>query len=226
MRLTRPFALLIYIVPVFLPALSHAGDFSAGASASSLGVGVELGYRVTSHLGLRLAGHALTFGIDGSRGDVDYSADLKLRSGGLYLDWFPLAGHFRLSVGGLLNGNEVRATGQPTNGNYLIGGNTFTTAEVGMLDGKVDFNSAAPYVGVGWVFGAASNRVRRGLGWSFDLGALFQGTPKVTLTSTGGTLSNNLMLLDSLATEEQNYQDDIDVLRIYPVIEFGLLYRF
>ena len=137
-----------------------------------------------------------------------------------------MAGRFRVSVGGLLNGNEARGTGKPTNGSYTIGGITFTAAEVGTLDGKVDFNSAAPYVGVGWVFGAAADRARRGLGWSIDLGTMFEGTPKVTLTSTGGTQSNNPVLLDALNTEEQNIQNDIDVLRIYPVVEFGLLYRF
>jgi hypothetical protein len=209
-----------------LPAIGLAGDFTAGLSASSLGAGVEVGYSFTSHFGVRAVGHALTFGYDGSQGDVDYKADLKLRSGGVLLDWFPMAGHFRLTVGGLINGNEVSATGRPINGSYTIGGNTFTAAQVGTLDGKVDFNSAAPYVGVGWVFGSASHRDRRGLGWSFDFGALFEGSPNVTLTSTGGVFSTNPILLDSLKTEEQKYSDDIKVLRTFPVIDFALLYRF
>jgi hypothetical protein len=94
---------------------------------------------------------------------------------------------------------------------YTIGGNSFTTAQVGTLDGRVGFNSAAPYVGVGW---------------GLDIGTMFEGNPKVTLTSTGGTESANPILTSSLKTEEKKHKNDIDFLRIYPVVEFAVLYRF
>jgi hypothetical protein len=59
-----------------------------------------------------------------------------------------------------------------------------------------------------------------------DVGAMFEGDPNVKLSSTGGTLSNNPILLDSLKTEEQKYRNDIDVLRYYPVVDLALLWRF
>ena len=43
------------------------------------------------------------------------------------------------------------------------------------------FNKVAPYLGIGW-----GNPVQNGKGWGMisDIGVLFQGSPKTTLTVT------------------------------------------
>jgi len=203
--------------------MAQAGDFSVGLTGSSLGVGGEVGYAISERFRVRAAGYALKFGYDGTRGDVDYHADLKLASGGLFLDWHPFAGGFRISLGGFANGNNLKATGQPQGGQYTINGVTFTAAEVGALTGKAELNSTAPYLGLGWLFGAGP---KGGLGVSLDAGVLYQGSPKVTLTSTGGTQSGNPILQSNLDAEARKFEDDIKVLRFYPAISLGLVYRF
>lgn len=203
--------------------MAHAGDFSIGATASSLGVGGEVGYAISERFRVRAAGYGFSYGYNGTRGDVDYRADLRLASGGVYLDWHPFAGGFRVSLGGLADGNNLKATGQPQNGQYTINGVTFSAAEVGNLTGKADLNSTAPYLGLGWVFGAGS---KGGFGVSVDAGVLYQGSPKVTLTSTGGTQSGNPILQSNLDAEARKFEDDIRFLRFYPALSLGILYRF
>lgn len=122
----------------------------------------------------------------------------------------------------LSNKNAVSLRAEPT-GPVTIGGQTFTPNEVGRLDGEVEFDKSAPYAGLGWGNAVAKGK---GLGFNFELGAVLQGSPEVALTSTGGTLSGNPTLQARLAAEEQEIEDDLDSLKVYPVISFGVSYQF
>ena len=103
-----------------------------------------------------------------------------------------------------------------------IGGVTFTEAEVGTLKGTAELGSSAPYLGLGWAWGLADG----GLAFSLDLGVLFQDSPDIELSSTGGTLSDEDALQDALADEEAQLEDDLDQYDLYPVVSLGVLYRF
>jgi len=54
-----------------------------------------------------------------------------------------------------------------------------------------------------------------------DLGVFYQGSPEVTLTQSSGAVS-----AADLAQEEKNLEDDLAVFKFYPVVTFGLFYRF
>ncbi|MEO8443478.1 MAG: hypothetical protein ABI567_00545 [Gammaproteobacteria bacterium] len=221
MRRISKLAAPLLLAGIATPAV--ASDFSLGATASTLGVGLEAGYLLNEHLGLRLGGYALTVNQDGEESGVNYKADLDLANVGLYLDWHPFAGALRLSAGWFATDNGLKATGTPgAGGTYDIGGSTFTAAEVGDLRGDVDLGSSAPFLGLGWVWG----RDDGGLAFSLDFGVLFQGSPDVTLTSTGGTLSGQPALQDAIADEETQLRNDLDKYDLYPVASLGLSYRF
>ena len=57
-----------------------------------------------------------------------------------------------------------------------------------------------------------------------DLGSI-RGSPNVTLRATG-PFANDPALLADLALEEEEIEDDLDVVRLYPVLSFTLYYRF
>lgn len=204
-----------------IPAV--AGDFSLGAAASTLGLGVEAGYSVSDHFGVRLGGYAFSLSQDGEESGIDYEGDLDLANVGAYLDWRPFGGAFRVSGGWFATDNSLESIGKPdAGGTYEIGGVTFTEAEVGTLKGTAELGSSAPYLGLGWAWGLADG----GLAFSLDLGVLFQDSPDIELTSTGGTLSGEDALQDALADEEAQLEDDLDQYDLYPVLSFGVLYRF
>ena len=57
---------------------------------------------------------------------------------------------------------------------------------------------------------------------------MFTESPSVTLTSTGGTLSDaeQEIFLQELEKERQNLEDDVEDFKVYPVLQAGLTYRF
>jgi hypothetical protein len=93
------------------------------------------------------------------------------------------------------------------------------------VKGNIDFRKAAPYLGIGW-----GNALKSNSRWSFntDIGAYFQGNPKVKLGSYGCTVAKLVcdLLVQDIAVEQLNLQDDVDSLKVYPVLRASLTYRF
>ena len=137
------------------------------------------------------------------------------------LDWHPFQGSFRISGGALYNGNDIDMDAK-TAATYQIGDTTYTSANIGNLTGNVDLNDIAPYLGIGWdtTFGKS-----RKFGFLLELGAIYQGAPKVDL-SISGPLSGNQALQNDLQAEEYSLQEDLDNLEYYPVLAVGFNYRY
>ena len=212
-------------VALFL-AVSPAAWADVGVllKAGTLGVGVDVSKGISETLAVRLQANALNYNRDITKSDVDYDADIKLKSAGLLLDWHPFSGTFRVSAGAYWNGNELSATGQPSGGTYVINGVTYNSSDIGSLDGKIDFKSVAPYLGIG--FGSAP-KAGRGMTLSFDLGVLYQGEPNVGLTVVCGPSVPNCNTLQSdVAAEQESLQHDLKDFKFYPIASFGIGYRF
>ena len=164
---------------------AHAGNahnFAIGLKASTLGAGVEAVTGLSPHFNLRGVVNGLNYSKNGTSSNMAYNGKLKLFSAGLLIDYLPSTNsNFRLTLGGLYNDNKLSITGTPTGGNYTINGHTYTAAQVGSINGQVKFNQFAPYVGIGY-----GNAIKdTGLSFNFDLGAMYQGSPKATLAATG-----------------------------------------
>jgi len=86
-----------------------------------------------------------------------------------------------------------------------------------------------------WAIGAKAGSLGIGFGnplssnghWGFmtEAGVAFIGSPNVNLRATG-PFANNPALLADLAEEEREIEDDLDAIRIYPVLSMALYYRF
>jgi len=89
------------------------------------------------------------------------------------------------------------------------------------LKGDLDFDDIAPYVGLGYgrTFGEEAQWV-----FAFDLGVLFQ-TFDVSL-SADGLLSQDPEFQSDLKQEEEDVDDELDIIKVYPVLAFGVGYRF
>lgn len=201
---------------------AQASGFALGAKVGTLGVGLEGTYSMTPRINLRADINGMTYDQSDSYSGIGYSIDLDVLVGGLLVDVHPFKGGFHVSGGLYANGSEL--TGQADDqALYNINGVNYPKSAVGTLKADIGFDSVAPYAGVGW--GNAVGKNKR-LGLNFDLGVLYQGSPDVTLASEGGSLSNDPTFQAELKKEEQNFQDDIDNFKFYPVASFGLSYRF
>lgn len=213
---------IMVVVLLICPITAFAGNWGLDLHAGTLGGGAEVNYVINPYLSTRLLFNRYNYGYNGTEQQVNYDFTLQLKSYAAMLDWHPFAGVFMVSIGYFSNKNEIDALGQPQNGSYIINGNTYPASQVGTLTGTVTFNSAAPYLGIGWsTLGTTST----GLGFEFDLGALFQGSPTAQL-SANGSLSNNPQFESDLAQEQQQLQNDLNHFKVYPVVNFGLTYRF
>ena len=188
----------------------------------TLGAGIELTKPISRSVSAKVLVNGLGFSYDVKVDDIDYEFDIDLRSAGVLLDWHPFNGGFYVSAGGLYNGNELDAKAK-MQGDLEIGDTIYSFEEVGILDGKVDFDDFAPYIGIGW---CANIGTANRWGILVDIGVLYLGSSNVTLSTSNEQLLNEPMFLADLKKEEDSLQDSIDAFGFYPVLSLGISYAF
>jgi len=161
------------------------------------------------------------YNYSGIEDDIEYDYKLHLMTFGVLLDWHPFENSFRLTGGVMYNGNRLDSTAESAS-TYDIGDQTYAGSEVGTLNGKIDFNRIAPYVGIGSDTAFGKNR---NCGFIFELGVMFQGTPTADLSATG-PIAFDPEFQAELAKEEKNLQHDLNDYEFYPNISIGFNYRF
>jgi hypothetical protein len=210
-------AILLFVISTS----AYANNVSVAAKISTLGLGGEGEVSVTDSIGIRAGFNYFTYSFSATEGAIDYDFDLNLMSVPILIDYHPLKGSFRLTAGAIYNGNNFDAKANYA-GSIDIGGTIYTLAQIGDMKAEIEFNAFAPYLGFGW---DTTYGKERGFGFSFEAGALFQGEPDATFTTTG-LLASDPTLLADLATEEQQLQDALNNFKIFPVVSFGINYRF
>jgi hypothetical protein len=212
------------------PAIAQGEDarISIGVTGGTLGIGPEVGYRISKNFGVR--GNATFFSIDGNvdSDEIKYDASLDLKSGGLMVDVYPFGGGFRISGGARINGNEASGVASPNNGsNYTIDGVNFTAAQIGTLTAQTEIKDFAPSLTLGYGGGTS-----RGLSFGFEAGVLFQGSVEVTPLTITGVCSTTFAtagcasIAKNLDNERLNVNEDIDKYKLYPIVQLSVGYRF
>lgn len=201
------------------------GKASVGVTAGSLGVGPEIGYRFDQHVGVRANGGFLGLDHGFSSGGIDYEGHAGLSSVGAIVDLYPFGGGGRISAGARYNGTDgnVRAT---PNGPTRIGSLVFTPAQIGTITGRADLREFAPQLTLGY-----GGKLRKGLAFTVEAGALFQGAVRIRDFTSNGTLATDPTVAgatyrDELAKQRQKLQDSANDYQVYPILQVGLKYRF
>lgn len=170
---------------------------------------------------------------------IHYSGDLKFQSSRIHADFFPWAGSFRISPGvTVYNGNHVNAAALVPGGTkFTLDDQDYQSSAVDPIRGNatLDFGrTVAPNLTVGF-----GNLIpRKGGHWSvpFEIGAEFVGQPKLTLNLSGTACQVNTVNCFNAATdpqfqsnvrgEEQQINDDLKALQVFPILSIGVGYRF
>jgi hypothetical protein len=200
----------------------YAKNVSVGINAGTLGLGMELSAPFgTSNMIGRVGFNYYIRDEQDSLDNIDYTSEGALKTGLALLDWHPLANGIRVTSGLFYNGNEltIRST---SIGDVDIGDATFVLDPDYRLTGTVDFNSLAPYLGIGY---GQSFKGTGQFSFSMDIGVLFQGTPEISLNAEG-SLATFPGIQASLNQEEINIQREINKYQYYPVLSIGLSYRY
>jgi hypothetical protein len=199
---------------LYLAALAACGTAQAagvGVRIGTTGLGVDVAKNIAPTLDVRVGYSGGSWGYDSSTSGASYKGDIKLSNLNALLDFHPLGPLFRISGGVIFNKNKYDATGTP-NGQA---GSFNATVESG--------KTAAPYLGIGW-----GNVAGAGVNFYADLGVMFMGTPKATISANCSGLSAGqcTTLQSQVATEQQNLQDKLDRFKAYPVLNVGLTIGF
>jgi hypothetical protein len=208
----------------------------AGAAQAQVGITADIGTTgagfhvvvpMETYLNGRFGANYFTHDFNKNSNGVDYAIKGKLQTYDILFDWYLREGSpFHLTGGVVYNGNRFNVAAQTSQlGNFTLNGHTYRSADIGIVDGSVDYRRAAPYLGIGW-----GNALKSNSAWSFnaDLGAFFQGNPKLKLGNTGCTVGKAIcdVVANDVAAERLGLQDDISSFKVYPVVRASLNYRF
>ena len=196
-----------FVTPAAFAAEDNAVGIDVAGKLSTLGYGGEIGYRINDYLAVRVGLNGGSYKYkDKTNPDSHFTVDLGTVP--VILDWHVFGGAFRLSAGYVNNQNKATAieTGQVT-----VGNSTYPTT----LTSAVDWGASATYLGLGW---GSLPSTKRGLGFSFDIGAMHQGDPNVAVTAPGVPQAD-------IDAQIAKYQDDFK-LPWWPVVSLGIGYTF
>jgi len=212
------------VFAVALAATCSASAAGLGLRAGSTGVGDDIGFGIAPTLSARVGYSGLKFDTEVSTTDVNYTSRVKLSNPSGLLDWSPL-GPFRITAGIVGTNSQADLTGVPSGGTFTINGATYQASDIGNLSGTVKAgNSAAPYLGFGY-----GNVAGAGVNFYFDVGVMFQGSPKVTLTANCGPAlpaGQCAQLQSDVAAERQRVEDKLSKYKYYPVANIGITIGF
>ena len=197
-----------------------------GVNAGTLGAGVEYSTSINEMFALRTGLNAFTYSDSLTESGIKYDADLELQTMSLILDYHPFENGFRLSAGAMYNGNQLKVVGKPEGGNIEINGIPYNSSQVGSVDGKVDFNTFAPYAGFGY---SSSKTKSSGFSFNTEIGALFQGSANAKLNAVCGSgisPADCAQIQLDVAAEEKQLNKELESFDIYPVVSIGLGYKF
>lgn len=209
-----------------------AADLAVTADLGSTGIGAHVTVPIAPEQGLELrlgTNYLRGYKFKKNTGQVAYDFKASLRTIDALLDWHPMQSGFRLTGGVVYNNNVVDGIGVPSRiTTFSFENGSYSTSQIGRLIGQIDFDSVAPYLGIGWSMAGT------GRGWSAssDLGVMYQGSPKTklafggcSLPGTGCALVANA-LTPLLAAEAKRVDDELRTYRFFPVLRVGLSYRF
>ena len=149
---------------------------------------------------------------------IDYDVKAGFNRAGLFGDWFPLAGGFRLTGGVTFNHLKLDMAARGNGGMVNIGGTNYAFTPADRFDVKVEFPRTTPYLGIGW-----GHRLGAGFGFSFDVGASI-GKAKLTETHSGPSLS--LASQADIDRELAELRDGVAKVRALPQLSIGVNYQF
>jgi hypothetical protein len=215
-------ATLAALVIAALPMQAYAADgmFRLDAHVSTLGGGLEVGAPLSDRYTARVGFNTFKISANENSSGINYTGDLKLSSVTALVDWRPWSGVTHLTAGVIFNSNKLEMRGTTTAGTYDFNGVSYTSAGGDSVTTVVDFNKVSPYLGIGW----SGQPKKQGFSFSSDIGVLFQGSPKASVTTAGPWGGADTA---QLAADAQNQLNtDLSDFKYYPVISVGIGYTF
>lgn len=218
-------------------------QLALGGGVSLMGVNLQAATNVNRYLNLRATGNIFNYtASDISTNGFNIDAKINMATAGASLDYYPFPTHgLRLSPGvQFYNQNSVSA-------NITVDGNTsfslndvdFYSSTTNPVTGtaRIGLNSQNPAFTFTTGWGNMINRKGSHLSFPFELGVAVVNSPKVEIALTQGQVcdasgvncvdvASDSTVQANLQAEIDKYKNDLDPLKVYPILSFGVTYSF
>ena len=205
--------------------------------SGTLGLGVDLTRPLNDYFAVRLNANGLRVHglnidlkkyIDVDIDGVDTLIDIDYLSLGGLLDWHPFKNSFLVSVGAYYSDNTISGIANATGKQIVFEGNQIKNNVVDTITSTLSANHFAPYAGIGY-----SNISKSGWGFTWDMGVMYQGTPKIKTTvkpMPAGVGTQDLRDVEQIASDTDKDANkkiaDYAITKFYPVVRMGIQYSF
>ena len=204
--------------------------FTLGGQVGLYGLGAHLSGKFSDTLAVKVGFDQFTYNdIEIKDDEVKYDFDVETKDILATVDWHPFAGSFAARAGVIVNDSNLKGTIKPNvaTQSFTFNNIKYSTDDIAKVDTTAEFDPIAPYVGISW---DTSWTKSSGLGFTFDLGVIHQGSAKVDYTvDYKNALTKSLLGADlerNLAVEKQSLQKELDDYEFLPYIAIGVNYKF
>lgn len=200
----------------------------AGESYVQVGApGVVVGYAMTVNekLGLRAdAGTTGSIKRTHSISGVGFDTKAQYNRFGIFADYFPFTGRFRLTGGLTLNKAQLDLNSRfDGSSSITVNGHDITPAASDYYNAKFKFPTVMPYIGIGWGHQAR----KTGMGFVADVGVSIghaKFTPDTNLV--GKTYSSYTVTQDDVDAKTDEINHKIGRITLLPSASIGVNYRY
>jgi len=225
------------------PQIKPLSRVAVGAGFGLMGVNLQAATNLNSHMNLRGIGNVLNYNVNNiSTNGLNISGNLNMATAGVAVDYFPFPKHgLRISPGVMFyNQNAVSASVAVQGGtSFTLNDSTYYASSSNPVTGTASFgfHTQTPAFTITTGYGNIIPRKGGHLSFPFELGVAFVGTPTTNVALTGGQVCNaqGLFCVDvatdqtvqtNLQAQVNKYKSDLDPLKTFPIISFGVAYSF
>lgn len=215
-------SILVAALLASLPMLSFAdtslgSNPAVGVKISTLGLGLDYSFALAESFEGRVGVNYYKRNIDRTWNDNPAHGEAKLTTVNLLADWYPANNSLRMTAGFMINNNKIDLS------------RTRTSGAVSVTEyGHADFRKLSPYLGIGWT----GRKKDQNLVVAADLGVMFQGNPRTSVTSSVDSATPLInagcgtTVGECLASDKASLYDDIKKYRFWPVASMSVAYSF
>lgn len=210
-----------------------------------MGINMQAAVNANRYMNLRGTGNFFNYTVNNiSVSGLNLNGKVNMASAGASVDFYPFPYHgFRVSPGVLFyNQNAVSSTiTAPGGTSFTLDGFTYYSSEASPAAGSANLglNKQNPAFTITTGWGNLISRTGGHLSFPFEVGAAMIGAPTLNMALTSGQVCanpqgtvgcmnvvGNSTLDSNLQAQVAKYQNDLNPLRFYPIVSFGVGYNF
>ncbi len=204
-------------------AAAHA-DVGVAVKTGITGLGVEVSQYYNESVSTRVSVGSLKINKTFDEDDVTYDGKLKMGGLAALADYHPFQGRFHVTAGIVKLDTGLSGSAKYNGGTVKINGNTYNGSDVGSLDASIKWNKVGPYVGFGFDGGNADKD--GGFYTRTDIGVIYAGKAKVSVNANCTNPAVCTSLQSDIDAQRQKLEDSANDMKILPVMQFSLGYKF